>query len=78
MLVIKAVLSSIFNPPSLPPIQEVDCEYSFEWPTLLACPHKELECVAEGGRYDLRPLLHYQNWMVTTSGDYNIAVGGCR
>ena len=58
--------------------QEVDCEYSFEWPTLLACPHKELECVAAGGKYDLRPLLHYRNWMVTTSGDYSIVVGGCR
>ena len=60
------------------PSQEVDCEYSFVWPTLLACPHKELECVARGGRYDLRPLLHYHNYMVTTSGDYTIAVGGCR
>ena len=83
-----SLLPSSLPPPSLPPFlsppslslshQEVDCEYSFEWPTLLACPHKELECVADGGRYDLRPLLHYQNWMVTTSGEYNIAVGGCR
>ena len=33
--------------------QVVGCEYSFEWPTLLGCPHKELECAAAGGRYDL-------------------------
>ena len=62
-------------------VQESDCEYTFEWPTALACPPRELECVAEGGKYDLRPLMETQNWEVNNgldAGKHRILIGGCR
>ncbi len=61
-------------------VQERDCEYSFEWPTALACPPRELECLAEGGDYDLQPLLGNRNWVVTTFGSnsFTYIIGGCR
>ena len=56
-----------------------DCGYTFDWPTSLACLPRELECIAEGGRYDLRPLLQDRVWVVKNGiNDYHYVVGGCR
>ena len=62
-------------------VRESDCEYSFEWPTALACPPRELECVAEGGKYDLRPLFDGRSWVVNTESSddgYRYLIGGCK
>ena len=62
-------------------VSEVDCVYTFVWPTALACPPRELECVVAGGKYDLRPLLDSRNWLVSKAegvgGDYQYVIGGC-
>lgn len=61
-------------------VREENCDYTFEWPTALACRPRELECVAAGGKYDLRALLESQNWVVNT-GDgtkFHYIIGGCR
>ena len=71
---------------STPPryIRELGCEYSFEWATPLACPPRELSCVAAGGKYDLTPLLQNRLWRVDVSSggqegqSYNYVIGGCR
>ena len=70
---------------SVPPhyVEENECEYSFEWATPLACPPRELACVAAGGKYDLTPLLGNRVWRVDTDGTregeyYNYVIGGCR
>ncbi len=56
-----------------------DCGYTFDWPTALACPPQELECLADGGRYNLQPLLQQQVWTVRGLGnDYSYVIGGCR
>lgn len=56
-----------------------DCGYTFDWPTALACPPKELECIAGGGRYNLQPLFQQQVWIVRGLGNgYNYVIGGCR
>lgn len=64
-------------------IQEDNCSYTFVWPTALACPPRELQCMAGGGRYDMRPLLQQRNWVVDaprggggSRGTY--VIGGCR
>ena len=62
-------------------LQETGCAYSFEWPTPLACPPRELECVAGGGKYDLTPLLGNRKWIVDTGevgGAFVYVLGGCR
>ena len=61
-------------------VQEIDCAYTFEWPTALACPPQELECVAGGGNYNLQALLGNQNWVVNTgnSKDFTLVIGGCK
>ncbi len=64
-------------------IRETDCQYSFEWATPLACPPRELACVAAGGKYDLTPLLGNKFWYVDTGGSelgeyYVYVIGGCR
>ncbi len=56
-----------------------DCGYTFDWPTALACPPQELQCLASGGRYNLQPLLQQQVWSVRGLGDgYSYVIGGCR
>ena len=62
-------------------VEEDNCSYTFVWPTALACPPRELQCVAAGGKYDMRPLLQQRNWVVdsprgNSRGTY--VVGGCR
>ena len=63
-------------------ISEKDCQYVFEWPTALACKPRELECVAGGGKYDLRPLLENRDWEVNLKavgeGPWRVVIGGCR
>lgn len=62
-------------------LRELDCGYSFEWPTPLACEPQELGCVAAGGKYDLTPLLGNRRWEVETAeqgGAFVYVVGGCR
>lgn len=63
-------------------ISEKDCQYVFEWPTALACKPRELECVAGGGKYDLRPLLESRDWGVDLKavgeGPWRVVIGGCR
>lgn len=62
-------------------VKESDCAYSFEWATPLACPPRELECVAAGGKYDLTPLLGNRHWEVDTRGiwgAFSYVIGGCR
>ncbi len=66
-------------------LRESDCAYSFEWATPLACPPRELACVAAGGKYDLTPLLENRLWRVDASSGgeeggqfYNYVIGGCR
>lgn len=62
-------------------LREDDCDYSFEWPTPLACEPQELECVAAGGKYDLTPLLGNRHWEVDTKdagGSFVYVIGGCR
>lgn len=61
-------------------VKESNCGYTFEWPTALACSPRELECVAAGGKYDLRPLLENQNWLVNVeeSTQDQFVIGGCR
>lgn len=43
------------------------CHYLFTWSTALACLPITLDCVADGGAYDLRPLMQTRNWNVDTS-----------
>lgn len=61
-------------------VREDNCDYTFEWPTVLACLPRELECVAEGEKYDLRALLEIRNWEVKVGGGsrYRYVIGGCR
>lgn len=61
-------------------MREDNCDYTFEWPTVLACLPRELECVAEGEKYDLRALLEIRNWEVKVGGGsrYHYVIGGCR
>ena len=55
-----------------------NCTYSFIWPTALACPPKTLTCKADGGRYDLSPLLNTHQWVVDGKKDgYRYVIGGC-
>ena len=62
-------------------VHEKDCQYTFEWPTTLACEPQELDCVAAGGKYDLQPLLERKTWKVEkgeVEDDYEYVIGGCR
>ena len=60
-------------------VQEDNCSYTFVWPTALACPPRELQCVAQGGKYDMRPLLQQRNWLVDAGKSGNVyKIGGCR
>lgn len=62
-------------------VREKDCQYTFEWPTALACEPQELDCMAAGGKYDLRPLLERKTWRVDkgeVKDDYEYVIGGCR
>ena len=55
------------------------CDYTFDWPTALVCPPRELDCMAGGGRYDLQPLLQQKVWNVRSPGSvYSYVIGGCR
>ena len=73
---------SLSNPIGTPRyVHEKDCQYTFEWPTALACEPKELDCVAAGGKYDLRPLLERKTWKVEkgeVKDDYEYVIGGCK
>ena len=51
--------------------EENDCLYRFLWPTVLACKPKTIDCIAEGGKYDLRPLFTTtRNWHIQNSDVY--------
>jgi len=52
--------------------EENDCLYRFLWPTVLACKPKTIDCIAEGGKYDLRLLrIATPNWHIQNSNVYN-------
>lgn len=56
-----------------------ECGYTFDWPTALVCPPRELECLADGGRYNLQALLQQRVWRVRgLDNGYNYVIGGCR
>lgn len=60
-------------------LENEDCGYTFDWPTPLACLPREIECVAVGGQYDLRPLLQQQVWDVKNGiNNFTYKIGGCR
>ena len=51
--------------------EESECLYRFLWPTVLACKPTTIDCIAEGGKYDLRPLFTTtRNWHIQNSEVY--------
>ena len=51
--------------------EENDCLYRFLWPTVLACKPATIDCIAEGGKYDLRALfMTNRNWHIQNSDVY--------
>ena len=50
---------------------ETECLYRFFWPTVLVCKPITIDCIAEGGKYDLRPLFTTtRNWHIQNSEVY--------
>lgn len=54
------------------------CHYLFQWSTPLACAPAELECVASGGKYNLKPLMEKRNWLISGQNGQQIVIGGCQ
>jgi len=51
--------------------EESDCLYRFLWPTVLVCKPKTIDCIVEGGKYNLKPLSFNRNWHIQNSNVYN-------
>ena len=63
---LKYEYDEYFGAPEL--VREVHhCHYLFLWHTALACLPVTLECVADGGTYDLRSLMKKKNWIIHSS-----------